>query len=382
MRRVFKTIWSALVIAPVLAWATPQTPMKFEIFQPCMGSASFCGTRILASGVIESSSHRKLAAFIAKAPKDALPPLITIMFDSPGGDVAGGVALGQFIRIRGFDTMLEKDVEEERRTGGFNGGYEMRKVASNTMCASACSLAFFGGRARVLTPGSKLGVHQFYSGTKNDIGDGATQVTMTRLALYLETMGVDRRVLDFASTAGPNGMFWVPDTLARELKIDNTRPLLADWQIDADDQGLPSLKVSQAVGPSTDLVVIMKNAGSAVNVTVLVVLGKDAPGTSRQNDYPVGEPLEIEFTSDGKTVAKAAPLVAWKQVQKGNDGSIVYGGAAVIFHADLQRIARAQKLAITDNFPNAARDLSISTNLSVKKLPGGAELLVRTRATR
>lgn len=236
MQKIFKSVLAMLIMVPALAWATPQTPMKFEIFQPCLGSAAFCGTRIMASGVIEGTTHRKLAAFIAKA-KDALPPLITIMFDSPGGDVAGGVALGQFIRSRGYDTMLEKNIEEERRVGGVNGGYEMRNVATNTMCASACSLAFFGGRSRALVPGAKLGLHQFYSATGSDIGDGATQVTMTKLALYLETMGVDRRVLDFASSAGPSSMFWVPDLVARELKIDNTRPLLADWQIDADDQG-------------------------------------------------------------------------------------------------------------------------------------------------
>lgn len=254
----------------------------------------------------------------------------------------------------------------------------MRKVASKTVCASACSLAFFGGRARSLAPEAKLGVHQFYSGNGNDIGDGATQITMTKLALYIESMGVDRRVLDFASSAGPGGMFWLPDTLARELKVDNTRPLLADWQIEADDQGLPSLKVRQSVGPTTDVNVILRNAGNSVNVTVLVVLAKDAPGSTRQSDYPVGEALEIEFTSDYKIVAKASPLVPWTLVQKLADGSIVYGGAAVISRADLQRIARVPKLGITDNFPNAARDLSISTSLSTKKLGGGAELLART----
>ena len=382
MRKISALLF-ALAFGPGLASATPQTPMKFESFQPCRGSASFCGVRILASGVIEPTSHRKLAAFIAKAKKDELPPLVTIMFDSPGGDMAGGLALGQFIRSRGYDTALEGNVEEEVRIGGANGGTAMRRVAASTLCASACSLAFFGGRARSMSIDARLGVHQFYSRTGSDIGDSATQVTMTKLALYLEDMGVDRRILDFASSAGPSGMFWVPDTLGRELNIDNTRPLLADWQIDADDRGMPSLKVSQAVGPTTDLHLTMKNSGTGVNVTVLAVLAKDAPGIDRQSAFPVGEPLEIEFTSDDhKVVAKATPLVSWKLIQKTKDGGAVFGGTAVISHADLQRIAKLQKLRITDNFSNSIRDLSISTSLSVKKLASGAELLVRTKAAR
>lgn len=381
MRKIFALSF-ALTFAPGLASATPQTPMKFESFQPCRGSASFCGVRILAKGVIEATSHRKLAAFIAKAKKDELPPLITIMFDSPGGDVAGGVALGQFIRSRGYDTALERDIEEEMTIDPSSKASPVRRIATNTMCASACSLAFFGGRARSMTTDARLGVHQFYSGTGSDIGESATQFTMTKLALYLDDMGVDRQILDFASSAGPSGMFWVPDTLGRELKIDNTRPLLADWQIEADDKGIPSLKVSQAVGPTTDLLLTMKNSGAGVNVTVLAVLAKDAPGIDRQSAFPVGEPLEVEFMSDYKVVAKATPLVSWKLVQKTKDGGAVFGGVAVISHADLQRMAKLQKLQITDNFSNAIRDLSISTNLSVKKLAGGTELLVRTKAAR
>lgn len=119
-----------------------------------------------------------------------------------------------------------------------------------------------------------------------------------------------------------------------------------------------------------------------VNVTVVAVLAKDAPGIDRQSAYPVDEPLELAFISEGRTVVKAVPLVPWKQLQKGENGSFVYGGSVMITHADLQRMARSQKLAITDNFSNAIRDLSISTNLSGKRLSGGAELLVKTRSTK
>lgn len=125
----------------------------------------------------------------------------------------------------------------------------------------------------------------------------------------------------------------------------------------------------------------MKNSGAGVNVTVLAVFAKDASGIDRQSAFPVGQPLEVDFMSENyKVVAKATPLVSWKLVQKTKDGGAVFGGAVVISHADLQRMAKLQKLQITDNFSNSIRDLSISTNLSVKMLASGAELLVRTKA--
>lgn len=312
--------------------------------------------RILASGVIESASHTKLAAFIAaRTAKDGLPPQLTIMFDSPGGNIAGGLALGRFIRSRGYNTALEKDVEEELGGDAFGASTPMRRVATNTMCPSACSLAFFGGLAREITPEARLGVHQFYSATGNNIGDGATQVTMTMLALYLEEMGVGRRILDLATSAGPTGMFWVPDLLRRELKIDNTRPILSDWQI---DHGVPSLKVSQAVGPSTDLVLAMKNSGRRVSLTVIAILAKEVPGVDRQSRFPVGERLEIEFKGQGSR--------RWQllhgSVYKYQETAALCLGASFQCHALTLRSCRDRgSWEITDNFSNAIRDVSIST---------------------
>ena len=177
-------------------------------------------------------------------------------------------------------------------------------------------------------------------------------------------------------------MFWVPDLLARELKIDNPRPLLTDWQIDADNQGAPSLKIRPSVGPTTNLILIMKNSDLAFTLTVLAVLANDAPGTDRQSAYPVGDPLELAFCCDGQNVVKAVPPAPWKQLQKDGNENFVYGGGDMITHADLQRLARLQNLEITDNFPNSIRDFSITTNLFLGKMLRGAALLVDTRFTK
>lgn len=359
------------------AFASSHTPMTFRTFEPCRGSASFCGTRILASGVIESDSHQKLSAFIASAPKYAIPPRPTIVFDSPGGSLAGGVALGRFIRNRGYDTALEENVEEEFLTGGLNGSTSLRYVATDTMCASACAIAFLGGRSRSITPNAHFGVHQFYS-TNGNLGDSVTQVKMTELALYIEEMGVDRRLLDFATSAGPNSMRWLGDREVRELRIDNTRPLPAEWRINADTNGVPSLSVRQWIAPDRELILSMQNGSRAVIVTVLVIITKDAQGQDSRSRFPVGEALRVKFTNERKLVAKAEPVSSWREVRSNHKGAVVYGGIVTITHDDLRRMSSAANLELDDDFPGALSDLSIASKLSAEGLRNGANLLLRT----
>lgn len=360
------------------AFATPESPMTFRVFDPCRGTSSLCAPRILASGVIESDSHKKLAKFIASIPDGILPSQPTIVFDSPGGSITGGIALGRLIRKRGYDTALERNVEEEYLNGGPNDETSIRSIATDTICASACSLAFLGGHTRSMTPDARYGVHRFYSPT-GDIGDSATQETMTALALYIETMGVDRRLLDLASLTAATDMRWLEDDLARDLRIDNTRPLLTQWRIDADSNGTPSLNVHQWVAPNRELTLSLQNDRSGIAVKVIAVIAKDVPNQDRRNLFPVGEPLRIEFRHDWKTVAKATPASVWRKLSSNADGSITYSGIVAITHDDLQKISRVPNLWFDDGFSNALSDLSFSTELSVKGLKNGANLLLRTR---
>lgn len=360
------------------ALATSNTPMEFRTFEPCRGSGSFCGTRILASGVIEITSDKKLAAFIARAPKNSIPSHTTIVFDSPGGSVSGGVALGRFIRSRGYDTALERDVDEEIPGNGPNDESIMRSVANNTMCASACALAFLGGNSRSMAPDARYGVHQFYAASGN-IGDSAAQLTMTALAFYVEEMGVDRRLLDFATSAGPSSMRWLDERLARELRIDNTRPLLAEWRINADKNGLPSLSVHQSVAPNRELILSMQNGGRGVIVTVIAVIAKDAQGVDRRTLFPVAEPLRVQFISESNAIAKALPVSPWRKVLTNPDGSVAYGGSATITLDELKRISNTSTLRFDDDFPSALSDLSMASELSVEGLRNGSNLLMRAR---
>ena len=233
---------------------------------------------------------------------------------------------------------------------------------------------------RAVEPGSRFGVHQFYS-TEGNLGDGATQITMTYLAGYVESMGVSRNMLDLASTTAPEQMHWIPDATIRELRIDNVRPSLTPWRIDADANGVPSLVLRQQVGPNRELYLLVSNGPDAGTATIvlLVAVQRDAPGQARQDAYPVGAAPEISFKADGKRAITAKAVSNWSRVKTTPDGSAIFRSSVAVTTADLRTIAAARKLSIDDDFSNAVRDMSLATELSTTNLQGGVGLLLRSR---
>lgn len=74
---------------------------------------------------------------------DQHPRIKTVALNSPGGLVSEGRALGQLIKARQLNTY------------------------SNKGCLSACTLAYAGGKERLLHPDAKLGFHQYRNDYKS-----------------------------------------------------------------------------------------------------------------------------------------------------------------------------------------------------------------------
>ena len=354
------------------ASASPQAPMQFSTFEPCRGSAAFCGTRILARGVIQEDTHLRLKQFLAR---QGIAGGVMV-FDSPGGNVGGAMELGRLIRQMGISTAMQLNVEGERRVGGADGGTEMFTLAAKAQCASACTLAFLGGIAREVEADARVGVHQFYA-TSGSIGDGATQVTMTLIAHYVEQMGVDRRLLDFASAAPPGGMYWISAAQARALRVDTTKPALAEWRIETDQAGEPSVNVRQRLDGGRELMLGFINSPRGVDVKLMLRLSERA-GSNRLEQFPVDEPLTIAFKSGARTVAIASPLHPWKRLATLPDGSVAFAGMVTIRPADLARLGAATQLALDHDVPQVYSDFGASTELSTEGLSGAVKLLLRT----
>ena|SRR2546428_637886 len=295
-----KVLLTFLVLTPVLAHAGNTGPMQFSVFWPCFGNASFCAPRILAQGVIETDSHTKLVAFLAdKESHHTLPPRPDICFDSPGGSLAGALALGRTIRKLRYETCLAP--EYSRVIEGTLGNEEV--FAPEVVCASACAFALIGGINRHLETGARYGVHQF-TGVRANIGDTNTQITVVLLAIYLEEMGVSRNLLDVASLVPPDQLHWLSQDEMQRLRIDNMTVEKREWTLNALDDGTVFTSIVQKKPGSQSQVglAVVKQSGRPVLVITFV---PGEPGFHElQAALEALGTIPIRLVVDGKQIAE------------------------------------------------------------------------------
>ncbi|WP_249151650.1 hypothetical protein [Bradyrhizobium liaoningense] len=114
-----------------------------------------------------------------------LSPGDLILLSSPGGNLAQAVIMGEAIRARGLDTA----VGVADSTGRVRPAY----------CASACVLAFAGGKVRYGVEGSALGVHRFVNAAPGNDPVADTQRVAGMVLGYMTRMGVSSSVVEAMS---------------------------------------------------------------------------------------------------------------------------------------------------------------------------------------
>ncbi len=171
--------------------------MSFEKQERCIdGLNPKCQVIILASGQIHKDSANQFKAFAKEFQRGTW-----VAISSPGGNLIAGMQLGIAIRESGFNTTI--------------GNTDF----SPPDCLSACAYAFLGGITRKLTPGSRYGLHQF-RGTDQEINTADTQKISATLGKYLDVMGVDRRLLDYAQMTSSDKVTILTLAQAQLLKVD------------------------------------------------------------------------------------------------------------------------------------------------------------------
>ena len=131
----------------------------------------------------------------------------TIALDSPGGAVLDALAIGKLIRDKGYNT----------------------SVAAGALCASSCPLVLAGGKERLATQTSAIGVHQIYAavptGTLSSqlAAAGAamsnTQTLTAEISRYLKTMGVDDEIWLRALETPPDKLTYLSPADLTSLKL-------------------------------------------------------------------------------------------------------------------------------------------------------------------
>lgn len=349
------------------AFARYDGPMRFSLFLPCSGSASFCGIRVLAEGRIERDSGKRLQEFINRK-KSELPPVTVLVFDSPGGSVFGAMELGTVIRQNRLDT---------QQSGGYSHQVEFNviDIVKNAKCASSCTLAFVGGINRVLDPDAKFGIHQF-SGASGNIGDGATQVTVVALASYLQEMGISRELLDAASLVPSNQIYWLTPGEAKRLRVDNSTPYIQPWKIAATTDGRALLLTEQEISHGRKLgIKIYADNGNAI-LLFTVSFDRLKYGGDRIKNFPLNEPPSIKLSTPEKSI-QTRPLLPWNKVE--SNGIVTFKSTSTISLSDLEILSKGKSLYVLDPQVGATKDISLTTDLSTEGFQSGVSLLLKSR---
>jgi hypothetical protein len=167
-------------------------------------SVTLTGGGILAlTGTIEPGSAERVAAEIAAHGEY----IKTVALDSPGGAVAEALAIGKLIREKGYAT----------------------SVAAGALCASSCPLMFAGGKERLATAQSAIGVHQIYAAAPSGslssrlaaAGNAMSNAqTMTaEISRYLTGMGVGAEVWLKALETPPERLTYFTPAEMVDLKL-------------------------------------------------------------------------------------------------------------------------------------------------------------------
>jgi hypothetical protein len=109
----------------------------------------------------------------------------TIVMSSPGGDLNQAIIMGEIIRSRGLATAV--------------GIVDAAGRIKPSDCASACVLAFAGGKIRYGVEGSALGVHRFVTSVPGRDPVAETQRTEGTVLNYVTRMGVSPSIVEAMS---------------------------------------------------------------------------------------------------------------------------------------------------------------------------------------
>ena len=196
------------------------SPMNFRIGR--FESSPSCGVRcaefIYAQGEIRPDTVEALMILQSRL-KRALP----VYFNSPGGNLDGGMALGRFLRKEGIDarvgalTALDcqgKTCPEADQRAGVT---VFDATIGPAICNSSCVYAFAGGARRTVEAGSSLGVHRFFLARADDplrrpisrhskADLAKLQRTDGVLSSYLIEMGIPPEVLALAGSVDPSNV--------------------------------------------------------------------------------------------------------------------------------------------------------------------------------
>ena len=119
-----------------------------------------------------------------------------VVLQSRGGNLLAGIEIGKAIHLKGFSTLVPADIQ----------------------CASACALAWLGGRTRYMGDTARVGFHAVYTDK-----DGQPNVSSAGNALvgaYLNQLGLPTSAVVYITETSPNEIQWLTFSDAQRYGIE------------------------------------------------------------------------------------------------------------------------------------------------------------------
>jgi hypothetical protein len=195
-----------------------------------------------------------------------------VVFHSRGGNLFAGMEIGRAIRLKGFATLVPDDM----------------------LCASACALAWLGGRVRLMSATGRVGFHAAYS---DDNGQASVSSAGNALVgAYLNQLNLPTSAILYITDSPPNGMQWLSFADAQRFGIE-VKPFNLPTSVEG---GSTKPKLPPSEVSSQRLVLAIKNETQAVFTA-----------TNSANDEAVGY-LQTKYADEvnyfGKVLSKSAVL--------------------------------------------------------------------------
>ena len=151
-----------------------------------------------------------------------------VILDSPGGLMMPAIEIGKAIKLKGFGTAVV-----------------------DSSCTSACAIAWIAGQPRMMSKGATVGFHAAYM---EDTGgkQNPSSVANALVGAYLSNLGLNEKVVAFATSAGPDQVRWINKKEAdnMELKIlnfDNKIDAVSDFSLALEKRFGPKPSLSEVV---------------------------------------------------------------------------------------------------------------------------------------
>jgi hypothetical protein len=195
-------------ILALTALVRPAAAMTFRL----LDNPGACGAQVcvLAEGAIDQDSVKTFDSFVRE---HRIKPGAVMALNSYGGVVLYGLTLGEHIRKAGLETVVL-------------GPSSLGKGSAAGECASACVFGFFGGVARSVDPGGRIGVHQIYfdPSARDGLSVADVQLLSSLIAQHVERMGGTMDFLVLMLRTPAQDIHWLSASEMTRLNVTNTLP--------------------------------------------------------------------------------------------------------------------------------------------------------------